>query len=150
MKTMKSALFIGACAQDHRLFREICSQQDWTLFSATTFPAGVAILERRNVPVIILERDLPLGTWHDALAFLQHTEEPPLVIVVSRTADRRLWAEVLNLGGFDVLATPFRYQKVAWVLESAWRMLTHRSCSGTHKGVREACTYWTSEMPPHS
>ncbi len=138
MKTTKAALFISPCAEDHRLLREICWQQDWTLFSAKTFAAAVQMLERRNVPVIILERNLSHGTWQDALAFFQHSDAPPLVIVVSRMADERLWGEVVNLGGYDVLAAPFRYQEVEWTLESASRRLAQHSCSGTQQSVREA------------
>jgi hypothetical protein len=44
----------------------------------------------------------------DVLSRLAPTLEPPRVIVVSHHADERLWAEVLSLGGFDLLATPFR------------------------------------------
>ena len=43
---------------------------------------------------------------------------PPLV-VTSRLADDYLWSEVLNLGGWDVLAKPFRQQEVLYVLDSA-------------------------------
>ena len=47
--------------------------------------------------------------------------EPPVVIVTSRIADDSLWAEVLNLGGYDVLAKPFREAELIWALESAWQ-----------------------------
>jgi hypothetical protein len=42
------------------------------------------------------------------------------VVVTSRLADDYLWSEVLNLGGWDVLAKPFREQEVLYVLDSAW------------------------------
>ena len=45
---------------------------------------------------------------------------PPKLIVSSRLADHRLWAEVLNLGGFDVLMTPFETEEVLRVTSSAW------------------------------
>jgi hypothetical protein len=35
--------------------------------------------------------------------------------VISRLADEYLWAEVLNLGGHDVLAKPLRQAEVLWV-----------------------------------
>jgi hypothetical protein len=37
---------------------------------------------------------------------------PPNFIVFSCLADEFLWAEVLNLGGFDVLMTPFEPEEV--------------------------------------
>jgi len=40
------------------------------------------------------------------------------LIVTSRVADARLWAEVLNLGGFDVIAKPFHAPEVLHVLRT--------------------------------
>ena len=49
------------------------------------------------------------------------TAAQSLMLVVSRHADERLWAEVLNLGGFDVLALPFDRDELKWALSSALR-----------------------------
>ena len=46
--------------------------------------------------------------------------DPPLLIVTSRFADERLWAEALNVGAYDVLAKPFERDEVNRVLTSAW------------------------------
>jgi DNA-binding response OmpR family regulator len=43
------------------------------------------------------------------------------MLVVSRHADERLWAEVLNLGGLDVLSLPFNRDELGWALSSALR-----------------------------
>lgn len=48
---------------------------------------------------------------------------PSMVIVAARVADEALWAEVLNLGGYDVLAMPFDEEEVERVLTAAWRHL---------------------------
>jgi DNA-binding response OmpR family regulator len=47
------------------------------------------------------------------------------LIVCSRLADERLWAEVLNLGGYDVLAIPFHAGEVEHTVNAACR--TYRS-----------------------
>ncbi len=44
----------------------------------------------------------------------------PNLIVTSRLADEGLWAEVLNLGGYDVLAQPFDAEEVYRVVFLAW------------------------------
>jgi hypothetical protein len=41
------------------------------------------------------------------------------LVVVSRTADARLWAEALNLGVFDVLPDAFTVTELEWTLISA-------------------------------
>jgi DNA-binding response OmpR family regulator len=45
---------------------------------------------------------------------------PPLLVVTSRVADDRLWSEVLNLGGYDVLAKPLNTKEVFHVAGLAW------------------------------
>jgi len=45
---------------------------------------------------------------------------PPFVIVTSRLADERFWVEALNLGAYDVLATPLDTTEVTRVVSSAW------------------------------
>jgi hypothetical protein len=42
------------------------------------------------------------------------------MIVTSRLADERLWAEVLNLGGYHLLAKPFDASEVVRVVGTAW------------------------------
>jgi DNA-binding response OmpR family regulator len=68
------------------------------------------------------ERDLPVGNWKDVLAAIQQLPQTPLLIVTARLADEYLWAEVLNLGGQDVLSQPFQVTELLWVLGNAWRM----------------------------
>jgi len=59
------------------------------------------------VPVILCDSELPDGNWKDLLVAVAGIQSPPLAIVISRLADEYLWAEVLNLGDYDVLAKPF-------------------------------------------
>ena len=47
--------------------------------------------------------------------------DPPLLIVAAHLADNRLWAEVLNEGGHDVLAKPYRATEVLQSITSGFR-----------------------------
>jgi DNA-binding response OmpR family regulator len=49
--------------------------------------------------------------------------------VTSRLADDRLWAEVLNIGGYDVLAKPFVPAEVFRTISLAW--LNWKDMKGT-------------------
>ena len=71
--------------------------------------------------VVICEQSLSDGSWRDVLRTAQMHAWPPPLIVTSRLADSELWAEVLNLGGYDVLAQPFRAQEVMWSVKNAHR-----------------------------
>ena len=59
------------------------------------------------------------GSWQELIEEAQAAQS--LMIVVSRHADERLWAEVLNLGGFDVLALPFDRDELRRSVSSALR-----------------------------
>lgn len=65
---------------------------------------------------------------------LQCRRVEPVLIVVSRVVDDGLWAEVLNLGGYDVLATPFRAREVIRSVSFAWRHWQDRLTRGRLPG----------------
>jgi len=63
---------------------------------------------------------LPDGSWKDVLSHLAPLADRPRLIAISKHADEHLWAEVLALGGFDLLGTPLREAEAAYVIGSAW------------------------------
>ncbi len=86
-----------------------------------------ALLKREKGITVVLccEQDLRDGTtWREVLEHAKTTESRPSVIVCSRLADERLWAEALNLGAHDVLRSePVVHDELARVIGSA-----HRFC----------------------
>ncbi len=86
-----------------------------------------ALYLRSGQPCVVLcERDLADCDWKDVLEVAASLPDPPPLIVTSRVADECLWAEVLNLGGFDVLAKPLDKQEVRIVLTFAWEHWANR------------------------
>ena len=81
--------------------------------TANGFEAACGYLSGGESPVVICERSLPDGDWKDLLG------KTPRLIVTSRVANEALWAEVLNLGGYDVLAQPFDELEVRRVVALA-------------------------------
>jgi DNA-binding response OmpR family regulator len=81
--------------------------------------AGIHLMRRIRPWVAICDQTLDDGDWRDVLSDLQNEKEPPPLIVSSRAADDRLWAEVLNLGGYDLLVKPFIAAEVCRVVGMA-------------------------------
>jgi hypothetical protein len=50
--------------------------------------------------------------------------------VASRLADDKLWVDVLNLGGSDVLALPFDHDEVIRSVSLAWREVQDPAAAG--------------------
>jgi DNA-binding response OmpR family regulator len=134
----KSALLVSPLSEDHEFLSEIFVQQNWRFYGVRTLGSALALLREQQVPVVITERDLPLGDWKDLLAAIQHVAHRPLLVVASRLADEYLWTEVLNLGGHDVLAKPFQAKELRWVLESAWRIPVHSEKHATRSAPAAA------------
>ena len=97
------------------------SQSSWHLeqVDARLAPALSAI-RSRTASVVLCQRDLDEHSWQDLHREIASLPHPPCLIVTSSTADERLWAEALNLGAYDVLATPFDTTEVIRVLHAAW------------------------------
>jgi DNA-binding response OmpR family regulator len=118
----RSALLVSAVEEDHEFLGRVFWQQGWALYKTRTLESALVLLNHCPVPVVITERELPLGNWKDLLAATRKLLRAPLLIVTDRQADEQLWAEVLNLGGHDVLGQPFQVAELLWVLNTAWRI----------------------------
>ena len=105
---------------DHCSLRAICSDCGWTNHEARSCRDALSLARRRPIQVVICARDLPGGGWEAVLDGLAELPHRPRLIVSSRLADHRLWADVLSLGGYDVLATPFDAGEVARAVTLAW------------------------------
>jgi len=112
-------LTVNLCKQDCHFLRAVFSSFPWKLASVATLEAGVRQAKSQSVPVIVCERDFQDGNWRLLLDEVSRLAKPPRLIVASRFADERLWAEVLNLGGHDVLITPFDADEVHRVVSYA-------------------------------
>jgi len=113
-------LVVSPCQDDLRPLRGALPS-NWILYVASGAEEATNILRQTSVPVILCESELPDGNWKGLLSALTGMQNPPLMIVTSRLADEYLWAEVLNLGGYDVLAKPFNSIEVIQVMSMACR-----------------------------
>ena len=81
---------------------------------------AVSFLHEHPVGVMIASASLPDGTWKSLLSEISLSADMPNLIVASRLADERLWAEVLNLGGYDLLVVPYDADEVLRITTQAW------------------------------
>ncbi|MBZ5617232.1 MAG: response regulator [Acidobacteriia bacterium] len=115
-----TVLSVSPIEGDHQSLESAIGHSRWMLFKADDLPSALALLQQREVAVVLCERDLLPGTWIDVLEQINALPSAPSLIVTSRLADERLWAEALNLGAWDVLAKPFDRSEVIRCMKSAW------------------------------
>ena len=116
-----TVLAVSPDGEDLDRLRDILHGENWTVRSAASFDEAARAVERESPTVVACEKQLPDGDWKDLFQLVTALQDPPPVVVVSRNADENLWAEVLNLGGYDVLAKPFEYSEVSRVFAMASR-----------------------------
>jgi DNA-binding response OmpR family regulator len=114
-------LLVSPCPEDYSSLKSLLSAGGWTIHRCSSTGEALQHISSERPSLVISERDLPDGTWKTILASCEASQSQPLVLVVSRYADENLWAEVLNLGGYDVLLKPFDRSEVNRVVAMAWR-----------------------------
>jgi len=129
-----AVLSVSPAQEDHARLQDIFANPERTLFPNVTFSmtakstvsAAKNALKQGRISIVLCEHDLSPGSWTELLDSTDGLPAPPPVIVTSRTADERMWAEVLNLGGYDVLARPLDGEEVIRTVTSAWSLWQHR------------------------
>ena len=100
-------LSISANEDDHSTLQRHIGLSRWTMDEARDLSEARALLSRKSdISVIVCDCDTLPRAWVAILDDLVEMPAPPSLILTSRLADDRLWAEALNLGAWDVLAKP--------------------------------------------
>ena len=123
--------FVSKSEADCRTLRETAGRLSQSVVAcADVRDARRAI--RWYAPEIVVCEARETGNWQELLQEAQAARS--LLLIVSRHADERLWAEVLNLGGFDVLSLPVDRDELRRVLSSALRHSPRDSFAAAARG----------------
>jgi DNA-binding response OmpR family regulator len=118
----KSTILAVCPSQDDlRSLKDILESEEWTVCPAHTCHEAARLMQTATPAVVACDHQLPDGSWKDMYKLAASLMDPPPLVVVSRHADETLWAEVLNLGGYDVIAKPFERNEVSRVMQMACR-----------------------------
>jgi DNA-binding NtrC family response regulator len=98
----------------------------WRLHYAGDWRKARRLLEKMDIPIVIVDGDAGNPSWREVVSDLSRfsLRVSPRLIVTSRHLDDALWAEVLNLGAYDLLAEPLQEDEADWVIGQAlcdWR-----------------------------
>ncbi len=112
--------FVSKSEADCRTLREVAGSVSQSVVSCADVQQAHRAIRMHAPKIVVCEAQArENGNWQELLEEAQAAQS--LMLVVSRHADERLWAEVLNLGGYDVLALPFDRDELKWALSSALR-----------------------------
>jgi DNA-binding NtrC family response regulator len=77
------------------------------------------ILETQLVQVVVTDTTLPDGDWRRVLEIVERGRRKIQVVVCSRLGDPKLWLDVLEEGGYDVLVEPYEREEVKRIVAVA-------------------------------
>ena len=136
-----------SCQLQGSILAFISSDTDFAALGEIVRPRGALVHRGRGVAdvcrvhdgqvadVIVTETTLAdEPCWKNVLNAIERSGTGQPLIVASRLADEFLWAEVLNLGGFDLLSEPFDPEEVLRVfggaLRERFRKSVHQRAAG--------------------
>jgi FixJ family two-component response regulator len=121
----RTIVAVFPAGEDRTSLINIFGRSKWKLQFTCTLPETQTALSPAPGVVISGVRLSDGHSWIDLLDEMQKMECPPPLIVGDRLADEGLWAKVLNLGGYDLLAKPFIAKEVLHVVSTACRRTEH-------------------------
>jgi DNA-binding NtrC family response regulator len=112
-------LSVSANEADHAALGRFIDGRRWQFRRAHTCGEAIRELSCRGARVVFCEMALPDGNWKDVLESIRGVRHPPRFAVTSPHADERLWFDLLDLGGYDVLSKPLVEEEVRNMLRPA-------------------------------
>ena len=91
------------------------------------------------VHVVVTDTALPDGDWRTVLEIVAQGCENTEVVVALRLGDPKLWLDILEQGGFDVVVEPYQLVDVRRIVEAAAAKSLHANAQATshrHKAAR--------------
>src|SRR5215471_5879986 len=137
--SMAPDAMVLAVSENHEELEQLqhlFAESNWTLQVLGSLAEAKRWLRQNAVPVVLCTPQLPDGGRKDMLRVTEQIDRSPNLVVASRHADDRLWAEVLNLGGYDVLPLPAHASDTFRTVSGAWHNWKARSDVEALAGIR--------------
>ena len=112
-------LFVSGHPDDARRLAPMLESLPLVMEQVGTLAQARNQLQQGDYQIILTEAILPDGDWLGALHLAREHAGEIKVIVTDPQADARFWAEVLNLGAYDLLTQPYYEPEVRRILYNA-------------------------------
>lgn len=118
-KNQPSLVVLSSVENNHATLDDLFLRAGWRVRHTRSL-ADLDSDPDASVGVVLTDYKLPDGRWTRVLEHARRRAPGTEVVVYSDLVDEHLWAEVLCLGGFDVVGQPFDEQELLRVTASAW------------------------------
>jgi DNA-binding NtrC family response regulator len=121
MDTSSVILVASPELESRRALTATLNQEGWDTVCASRVTECRDIVAAQSISLVLCDRCLADGTYRDLLAAVRSLNHKVRVIVMSRVADWDEYLEVLQHGGFELIASPCRPTDVMWAIIQARR-----------------------------
>ena len=135
-----NVLIVSSNDQPHLLLHHLLEPAGWKVRSCFSLAEAVSCQWDCDFAVILCEGDLKDGGWRELFNESRRAKRPARVVVFSAYADVALWAEVLNVGGYDVLMYPFEPKEIVTVTKFASESWAREGIAAAHGTMSRART----------
>jgi DNA-binding NtrC family response regulator len=115
----KGVLFVSPKREDAATLSRMLGSLSVPIEYVADLAQARSKIQNATFSVILTEARLTDGTWLEVLDLARRLSPRSEVIVTDATADARFWAEVLNMGAYDLIAQPFAAGEVQRILSNA-------------------------------
>jgi DNA-binding NtrC family response regulator len=115
----EGVLFISPSGEDAKTLSSMLGSVSIALRRACNLKEALRKLEAEPFGVVLTEAQLPDGNWTDVLQHLKQFGKRTAVVVTHPFADGQFWADILELGAYDLLPQPFCSGEVQRILANA-------------------------------
>ena len=119
MDNQLTALLVMPQERQSRLLRHLTGWDANILTAASCGEAAQLLRDEPGVCLVLTDLSLPDGSWFDVLNRVGDVQRGAKVVVCAHVADERLWTQVLEAGGFDMLVEPYQDREVQRILSAA-------------------------------
>ena len=111
----RSALVATRCRSDAQIVSGVLSDAGLSVQIASAYREVISELNKCRFSVVFTDVHLRDGSWRDVLSQTADLVDAPRIVVLATDVDPVLWAEVVSLGAYDVLARPLRKDEIRHV-----------------------------------
>jgi DNA-binding NtrC family response regulator len=114
-------LLISPGESDRLLLQKAVPATQWHLTHVHTCEEALAVMASVLVPVVICDEKAAAGDWRQAVKCVITSPHPAPILLASDAYDWRVWVDLIEHGGFDVVAKPFDGVDVQGKLQRAFK-----------------------------
>jgi CheY-like chemotaxis protein len=117
-------LVLAISLVDRILLEQLGKQHDWELRFTNSPPSGFSLASQSHFDLILCDRNQFGYPWREVISRLAGISPRSCILLVSPVNHDYLWQDVLQHGGYDVLARPMRESSVLSAVAAAVRFLS--------------------------